>query len=494
MKFLHSNIKKQIFRYFKKNLGEKRTRELQYLPFRLLNALKRPPFAKVGNCSYIPGHGFFINGWLIDGKRPVTAMAISFADHVVPVAIDMMRIPRLDIQSKYGLEQSARPGFIAYIQSSIQADVVPDRGRLLLTLSSGKKITRRIRIKHVNNKPLPAIQRVLGAIPGNIDDKRQCFDNAYGPAINAMWSMRERPESVGEKVEYNNSLARSKPEISLIIPIYGRFDFMEYQLCQFVNDPAMHRYEILYVIDDPRIAAQVRTASETYAKIFRIPFSVLYLKENLGFAGANNEGVAVARGENVLLLNSDVMPSAHGWLEKLLDGNRKSLDSNLIGARLLYEDDAIQHDGMAFYQSPFVDSLWTNIHPGKGMPSMLVDSETDTSSVSNATDVEAITGACILMRRRNYIKLGGLDENYILGDYEDSDLCMKAHEAGFGIKIDRQVVLYHLERQSQSLVSADNWKSELTYYNCWFHTQRWHEKILAMKAQKTSRAGYEEVA
>ena len=158
----------------------------------------------------------------------------------------------------------------------------------------------------------------------------------------------------------------------------------------------MYENEILYVIDDPRIREQVRSASQTYEKIFRIPFSVLYLEKNLGFAGANNAGVKVASGENILLMNSDVMPSESGWLEKFLSTSRGDLANSLIGSRLLYEDDSIQHDGMAFYQSPFVDNLWTNLHPGKGMPTILVNGSPDSLTVDQELiDVEAVTGACI---------------------------------------------------------------------------------------------------
>jgi GT2 family glycosyltransferase len=85
------------------------------------------------------------------------------------------------------------------------------------------------------------------------------------------------------------------------------------------------------------------------------------------------------------------------------------------------------------------------------------------------------------MNRQSYQSLGGLDESYILGDFEDSDLCMKARAEGMNIVLAEDVSLYHLERQSQSLVSARRWKSELTYYNCWYHTDKWHEHITQLK-------------
>ena len=265
--------------------------------------------------------------------------------------------------------------------------------------------------------------------------------------------------------------------VSLIIPIYGRYDFIEYQLCQFVNDTDMFNHEIIYVIDDPRILGEVKTVCDVYKKLYKIPFNVLYLQQNCGFAGANNKGVDQATGHYILMLNSDVMPSEPGWLSSLVDSSKDVIDDSLIGARLLYEDESIQHDGMKFYRSPFQNDLWTNTHPGKGLPPEIIKTQ------SHLTDVEAVTGACVLLSLENFIKLDGLDENYILGDYEDSDLCLRARQKGFSIKLNRLTHLYHLERQSQSLVSADMWKQELTYYNCWYHTRQWNDDIVTLKQQ-----------
>ena len=150
-------------------------------------------------------------------------------------------------------------------------------------------------------------------------------------------------------------------------------------------------------------------------------------------------------------------------------------DPGILGARLIYEDGTVQHDGMRFERSPFLNDLWTNVHPGKGLPADLFDSSLPVQPR------EAVTGACLLVDKAEYVRLGGLDESYILGDFEDSDFCLRARAAGLSIHVDPAVTLYHLERQSQSLVSTDRWKQELTYYNCWTHTNRWDSTITALK-------------
>lgn len=328
---------------------------------------------------------------------------------------------------------------------------------------------------------MTSVKKVLSAIPSPLPQKRDLFDSAYGPAIRSMWSLRESNPVGSELVTYNSELVPENPAVSLIIPIYGRYDFMEYQLSQFVNDKGMMDHEIIYVIDDPRIKTEVEIVSSTYEKLYGIAFKVLYLDRNTGFAGANNAGVRKATAPLILMLNSDVMPGEPGWLGKLLHSSNGKIADSIIGARLLYEDDSIQHDGMQYYASPFVNDLWTNIHPAKGFPSNVIPVS------SRLTEVEAVTGACILVSKANYESLGGLDEEYILGDYEDSDFCIRARKSGLKILMNRQVTLYHLERQSQSLVSADRWKEELTYYNCWQHTNKWDTEIHSLKSDLKER-------
>ena len=76
-----------------------------------------------------------------------------------------------------------------------------------------------------------------------------------------------------------------------------------------------------------------------------------------------------------------------------------------------------------------------------------------------------------------YKELDGLDESYILGDFEDSDLCLKAIQAGYTNYIDSGINLYHLERQSQNLFEDKSWKFKLTIYNGMQHARRWGSMI-----------------
>jgi GT2 family glycosyltransferase len=74
--------------------------------------------------------------------------------------------------------------------------------------------------------------------------------------------------------------------------------------------------------------------------------------------------------------------------------------------------------------------------------------------------------------------VGGFDEVYVIGDFEDSDLCLRLRALGFGCAVDPEVQLYHLERKSQ-VSSAAMWRQNLTIYNAWQHQRRWAAAIIA---------------
>jgi GT2 family glycosyltransferase len=82
----------------------------------------------------------------------------------------------------------------------------------------------------------------------------------------------------------------------------------------------------------------------------------------------------------------------------------------------------------------------------------------------------------MLMRRDLAVALGGFSEDFIIGDFEDTDLCLRLHEMGLDSAVDTGVYLYHLERKSQA-TSAQAWRMNLTLYNAWVHEKRWSAAI-----------------
>jgi GT2 family glycosyltransferase len=108
------------------------------------------------------------------------------------------------------------------------------------------------------------------------------------------------------------------------------------------------------------------------------------------------------------------------------------------------------------------------------------------SSQSGLRKHISITGACMVMRRDLAEELGGFDEAYIIGDFEDSDLCLKLDARGLDSAVDLDLEMYHIERRSQAS-SARTWRMNLTLYNAWVHQRRWGDVIAAHKLRSVGQ-------
>ncbi len=239
---------------------------------------------------------------------------------------------------------------------------------------------------------------------------------------------------------------------------------------EFSRDADFSRAEIIYVVDDPNIVDEARNMARDLKPLFRMAFRLVFPGANLGFAGANNCGVTYARAPMLVLLNSDVLPCRAGWLSRLGDLYQRLETPGAVGPRLLFEDGTLQHDGIAFQIRSEIPGFILNDHPGKGLPPWL-------ASDVPVEEVPAVTAACLMIDRQLYNELGGLDTGYILGDFEDSHLCLAARAAGRKNYLARSEVLWHLERLSQSLAGTNDWRFRLTLYNAWRHTRKW-ESVL----------------
>jgi GT2 family glycosyltransferase len=93
------------------------------------------------------------------------------------------------------------------------------------------------------------------------------------------------------------------------------------------------------------------------------------------------------------------------------------------------------------------------------------------------TVVPAVTGACMLVRRCDFDAVGGWDTGYLIGDFEDSDLCLKLRSSGLASAYLPTVQLTHLERQSMRALGSGEYRMRVTLWNALRHQQRWGELI-----------------
>ncbi len=267
-----------------------------------------------------------------------------------------------------------------------------------------------------------------------------------------------------QQVQYGKPTV--SPEISIIIPLYGRIDFIEHQMLCFAEDSFIkEQCEIIYVIDDPSIVNRVSELSEFIHRLYKIPFKTVYGSANRGFSGANNLGAEHATGNFLLFLNSDVFPNHAGWLEQMMEVLQDKPDIGVIAPRLLFADGSIQHAGIQFkYRTDL--GIWINHHPQMGLdPSLDVNQD--------LAILPAVTGACMLISKKDFDDVDGWDTGYLIGDFEDTDLCLKLRSKGKKCAYLPTVNLTHLERQSFSLTGSDDFRTKVVIYNATRHQTRW---------------------
>ncbi len=257
------------------------------------------------------------------------------------------------------------------------------------------------------------------------------------------------------------------PLVSIVIPLYRRLDFIKVQLATMANDPAIKQCEIIYVLDSPEQEEELRTFLLNHCTLYQLPVKLVVMERNSGYAAANNAGASQATGQYLVLLNSDVFAQTKGWVLKMAEFYASSPKIGALGAKLIYEDGSLQHAGMFFAQSTF--PFWLTLHYYKGLPGNYLLAQKTRS-------VPAVTGACLMIRKDLYEEVGGLTTDYVIGDFEDSDLCLKCGKLGYESWYFADATLYHLERQSVPLNSVYN-GSLAWRLNGRLHHERWGEQI-----------------
>lgn len=378
------------------------------------------------------------------------------------------RILRDDLQSALGPEFGAaalNAGFIASLEGIERGTTL----RLKALTPDGLHLLSEVAAAQVPAAPLP-VARWLAGIPLLEGSMERSFDIVAGPIL-AELIRRDRAEwdelPVSDHVLGNLPIA---PAVSIIVPLYARTDFVESQMVEWARDHWIRENaEIIYVIDDPELVAPFRQQADELHRLYGVPFRWLWGHINRGFSGANNLGAAHARAPKLLFLNSDAFPQQPGWLARMteaLDGNP---EIGVVGARLTFAEGGIQHAGMRFEWLEQY-GVWLNKHPGMGLDPAL-------DPASGPTRVPAVTGACMLLRADDFKAVGGWDTGYLIGDFEDSDLCLKLHERGLGSLYLPDVQLTHLERQSMNALGSDAFRIWVTLWNAVRHQRRWRPLI-----------------
>nr|WP_256476338.1 glycosyltransferase family 2 protein [Siccirubricoccus soli] len=439
-------------------------------PFRQLAEPDQPFGGSLDMAVTDPSGGLFLRGWLRDPLGLVTGLAL-LGDQEQRLDLgEAHRFPRADLLKSYAESPhggaQGKPGLVAYLPAAARRPVAQWSLRLELSTGDSALLTAPPGLLH----PQAAREKVLGSIaPAHVT--REILSDCIAPPVARLHA--EIMGSRGAPDVVRIGRAQAAPVASLIVPLYRNLRFLRHQFGAFARDPSLAEAELIYVLDSPEQRDEVEHMLRGLHGLYARPVTLLIQPVNYGYAAACNAGADHATAPVLLLFNSDVVPAARSWLPPLLAALEADPKLGAVGPKLLFEDGSLQHAGLFFERGP--GGEWFNNHYFKGYPRYW-------PAAQKMREVPGVTGAAFCARAEAYRAVGGLTLDYVIGDYEDSDLCLKLRAAGFRIAYVPQSELFHFERQSIR-DHAGYARTLAGNYNRLLHHGRWDSAIEALMAR-----------
>jgi Glycosyl transferase family 2 len=280
----------------------------------------------------------WVVGWCIDGDQTLKRLELISPEGQRAGSLEgAYRYPRPDVEEGWAAVgvKAADNGFIKHLE--LPAPSLLSEGWLgELRSPSGSDF--QMALPPVIREPTEAQKSILSEASA---DRPRIEELRRDHALPVLTRLQKRVRESIEVESVHHGEPPPSPEVSVVVPLYERIDFLEHQIAQFWQDPDMARAELIYVLDSPHLRADlVRQAAELHA-LYGLPFKLLTLNRNAGFATVNNVAAGAARGRLLLLLNSDVLPTGPGWLETMRAFYDATPAIGALGPKLLYEDDSI---------------------------------------------------------------------------------------------------------------------------------------------------------
>ena len=258
---------------------------------------------------------------------------------------------------------------------------------------------------------------------------------------------------------------KGEPLVSVLIPNKDHREDLKRCVDSIREKTTWPRYEIIILENNS-------TEPETFAyyrELRKDPRIRVVTREGaFNFSAVNNLGAREAKGEQLLLLNNDTEVISPDWMQEMLMYAQRE-DVGAVGAKLYFPDGTIQHGGIG------IGIKIAAGHYHRGMPG---EGDGYFGRLRFAQDVSAVTGACMMIPRRVYEGMRGMDETFSVV-FNDIDLCLRMREAGLKIIWTPWAELVHYESKSRGADEATKEKKAFFVRETNRFLRKWHRALEA---------------
>ncbi|PJC57545.1 MAG: glycosyl transferase, partial [Ignavibacteria bacterium CG_4_9_14_0_2_um_filter_37_13] len=230
-------------------------------------------------------------------------------------------------------------------------------------------------------------------------------------------------------------------DLSIIIVNYNVKEFLQNLLTSLSKAVANLSSEII-VVDNGSDDGSVELLRNKFPQV-----TLISNEENLGFSKANNLGLRIAKGKNLLLLNPDTIVQEDTF-EKLIKFFEEHQDAGMIGCKILNPDGTLQLACRRSFPGP-----WTSFCKVSGLSTMFPKSKIFARynltflDEDQSYEVDAISGSFMMVRREVFENIGGLDEQFFMYG-EDLDWCYRVQKTGWKVYYVHETTIIHYKGES----------------------------------------------
>lgn len=228
-----------------------------------------------------------------------------------------------------------------------------------------------------------------------------------------------------------------EPLVSIIIPNRDEVESLK-KCLRAIEKSSYKNYEVLIVennSENEETFSFYRTVESDSVKVLRYPDAFNYSK-------LNNFGAAHARGSYYVLMNNDIEVLGEDWLVQMLSDCERP-EVGIVGARLYYPDNTIQHAGLVVGIGGSLRGIGANLYQG-----MRRERSGYLHRAAFRMDYSAVTAALLMVKKEAYDRVGGFEERLPVA-FNDVDFCLRIGAAGYLVVYNPEAEAYHYESKSR---------------------------------------------